>query len=132
MDSRTASEKRSPRGSWAADRSPRAYRWCRHSTAAIGGSIRFVADVLIVFEVAKHVPTRTQQHANLDRQQPQLHPAGIWAAGIRYPGRRVDLGLREAVTSRGLETTEAATLAAGAVFPERIPRLRRLRPEGPW
>src|SRR5207245_841323 len=102
-------------------------RWCRHSTAAIGGSIRFVADVLIVFEVAKHVPTRTQQHANLDRQQPQLHPAGIWAAGIRYPGRRVDLGLREAVTSRGLEKTEAATLAAG----EALPRDRRASPDDP-
>src|SRR5438132_6223061 len=131
MDSRTASEKRSPRGSWAVERGPRAYRWCRHSTAAIGGSIRFVAGVLIPFEVARHVPTRTRQHANLDGQQSQLHPAGVRAPGIRHPGRRVDRGLREAVTPRVPEATDAATMAAGAVFPERIPRLRRLRPEGP-
>src|SRR5256714_868911 len=131
MDSRTASEKRSPRGSWAVERGPRAYRWCRRSTAAVGGSIRFVAGVLIPFEVARHVPTRTRQHANLDGQQSQLHPAGVRAPGIRHPGRRVDRGLREAVTPRVPKATEAPTMVAGAVFLERIPRLRRLRPEGP-
>src|SRR5205807_9884966 len=131
MDSRTASERRSPRGSWAVDRSPRGYRWCRHSTAAIGGSIRFVEGVLIPFEVARHVPTRTPQHTNLDGQQPQLHPAGVRAPGIWHPGRRVDRGLREAVTPRVPKATEAPTMVAGAVFLERIPRLRRLRPEGP-
>src|SRR3989475_5697212 len=131
MDSRTASEKRSPRGSWAVERGPGAYRWCRHSTAAIGGSIRFVAGVLIPFEVARHVPTRTRQHANLDGQQPQFHPAGVRAPGIRHPGRRVDRGHRDAVPPRRPEATEAATMDEGAVFPERISRLRRLRPEGP-
>src|SRR5256885_4173266 len=131
MDSRTASEKRSPRGSWAVERGPRAYRGSRRSRAAIGGSIRVVAGVLIPFEVARHVPTRTRQHANLDGQHPQLHPAGVRAPGIRHPGGRVDRGLREAVTPRVPEATEAATMAAGAVFLERIPRLRRLRPEGP-
>src|SRR5437660_10628011 len=117
MGSHTASERRSPRGSWAADRSPRGYRWCRHSTAAIGGSIRFVAGVLIPFEVAKHVTTWTQQHADLDRPQPQLHPTGRWAAGLRYRPGRVELGQRYAVTSTGLDSTGTDTLAAVAVVP---------------
>src|SRR5882762_8249710 len=132
MDSRTGSERRSPKGSWGAYRGPRGYRWCRHMTAAVGGSIRFVADVLILSEVAQHVPERTRQHAHLDRQQPQLHPPAIRAPGIRHPGRRMDRGLREEVTPRGTEAADAATVASGAVFAGCVPRLRPLRLGVPW
>src|SRR5207247_2983099 len=74
---------------------------------------------------------RSQQTSYLTGHQPQPRPAGVRAPVIRHPGRWVDRGLREAVTPRGPEATKAATMAEGAVFPERIPRLCRLRPEGP-
>src|SRR6266705_2106228 len=51
MGSRTGSETRSPRGSWTAHDGPGGYRWCRHTTAAEGGSKRFVAGVFSSFEV---------------------------------------------------------------------------------